>query len=155
MKKLKSFIIKNFYHILNPIRKSYWFIFRPKTKGVKCVVEFQGKILLARLSYAHKLWTFPGGGVNRNESFCNAAIREVKEETGIDVMDVKEIGEYMNYKEYKIDTVKCFGAKATNSIIEIDESEIIEAEWFEPEDLPDDRVRQVNNILKMYNKNNV
>ncbi|MFQ6068796.1 MAG: NUDIX hydrolase [Candidatus Bathyarchaeia archaeon] len=31
------------------------------------------------------LWTFPGGNVRRNESFEHCAIREVKEETGLNI----------------------------------------------------------------------
>lgn len=32
------------------------------------------------------LWTFPGGGVAKNESFENCVIRETKEEIGLDII---------------------------------------------------------------------
>ncbi len=40
------------------------------------------------------IWVFPGGGVESNETPKEAAIREVKEETGLSVKIVKTVGEY-------------------------------------------------------------
>lgn len=37
-------------------------------------------------------WEFPGGFINFNESIYDAAIREVKEETGMDVQLTKILG---------------------------------------------------------------
>lgn len=41
-------------------------------------------------------WELPGGGVEPGESIRNAAIREVKEETGIDVVLTKFCGVHQN-----------------------------------------------------------
>lgn len=78
---MKSF----FYKIINPFRTVYWFVFRPKTTGVKCLIEYDEKFLMIRNSYGHKQWTFLGGGVNRNELLKKAAQREAKEEVDIDI----------------------------------------------------------------------
>lgn len=40
------------------------------------------------------IWVFPGGGVEAGESPEVAVVREVKEETGLNVRIVKKIGEY-------------------------------------------------------------
>jgi len=40
------------------------------------------------------VWVFPGGGVDKNEDLKSATIREIKEETGLDVEIIKKIGEY-------------------------------------------------------------
>ncbi len=52
------------------------------------VIVDEGRILLCRLNertgHAGK-WTLPGGGLEFGEDPANAAIREVKEETGFDV----------------------------------------------------------------------
>ena len=87
---MKNKLIRLFYKIINPFRKLYWFIFRPKIRGVKCVIEYNDSILLVRISYAHKGWTLPGGGVKRRETFEEAARREAKEETGIILPVVKK-----------------------------------------------------------------
>lgn len=43
-----------------------------------------GRVLLVKEDYGPHLWTLPGGNVEEGESFGVAAVREVKEETGLD-----------------------------------------------------------------------
>ena len=52
-----------------------------------------GEILLVKRA-DDGTWGFPAGGVEPNESAAEAAIRETKEETGIDVRVVELIGVY-------------------------------------------------------------
>ncbi len=117
------------YKIINPIRKCYWFIFRPQTRGVKCIIEHNGKILFVQLGYAHKSWTIPGGGVGKKETFEQAIRREIKEEVGIDLNKIQKIGEYVNTREYKVDTVECFKATVDSDYFKIDNFEIVDAVW--------------------------
>ena len=58
----------------------------PKLVAV-VVVEHKGEILLGRRAMQPSLglWSFPGGYVNRFEKVEEAALREVKEETNLDV----------------------------------------------------------------------
>lgn len=101
------------------------------------------------MSYGHKLWTIPGGGIKRNESSEDAAKREISEEVGITMSDIKKIGEYETVKEYKNDTVYCFTGVALNPQISVDEAEIEEADWFDLEKLPEQRTKQVDTIVGM------
>lgn len=57
------------------------------------VYDNQGNILVQ--DRADKRWggiTFPGGHIERNESFVRSVIREVKEETGLDIKNPKICG---------------------------------------------------------------
>ena len=143
---------KIFYIIINPFRKLYWFIFRPRTYGVKCLIEYDGKFLFIRNSYGKHGWTFSGGGVHRNETPEEATKREVREELGIDIQNIKKLGEYESTREYKRDIVYCYHAEVPNSDFTINESEISKAEWFSQKDIPEFRSSAVNKILNMYKK---
>lgn len=147
---LRVLLIKTAYVLINPFRKIYWFIFRPNTRGVKCLVQYQDKFLLTRLNYAHKKWTIPGGGVGRSETFEEAAIREINEEVGIKLLSLKKIGSYQNVMEYKKDTVEVFHSRVDNDRFSIDPVEIKEAGWFNLSELPLDRVPRVDKIIKMF-----
>lgn len=59
------------------------------------VADGDGRILLARRR-DNELWTIPGGAMEPGESISQTALREVKEETGIDVEVVSLIGIYSN-----------------------------------------------------------
>ena len=122
---------------------------RPETRGVKCVLEYEGKILLVRLSYMPSTWGIPGGGVEPGESFVDAARRECWEELGIQVGSLEQIGEYSNSVEYKNDRIHCFCARVDSPRVVIDEVEVVEARWVNPQELPQ-RVRpHVVNVLRM------
>ncbi|MDP3999022.1 MAG: NUDIX domain-containing protein [bacterium] len=124
-------------NLIHPILKIYWFIFRPKTSGVKCIVQNNGKILMIRNTYGHKLWTFPGGGINRGETPEQAVKREVIEEVGVETQDLRKIGDFTTTTEYKKDTVTVFMGKSGSSVFKIDEREILEAKWFSSDNLPE------------------
>lgn len=58
---------------------------------VTCTVYYNGKFLVIRRHDKAKkfggLWTFPGGKVEQGETIAGAIIREVKEETDLDLTD--------------------------------------------------------------------
>ena len=66
------------------------------TKATSCggVVIFRGKILLLYKNYRNKYegWVLPKGTVEAGEEFKETALREVKEETGVDASIVKYVG---------------------------------------------------------------
>jgi ADP-ribose pyrophosphatase YjhB (NUDIX family) len=59
------------------------------------VPDDQGRILLIRRT-DNKYWSIPGGGMEPGESVREAAVREVKEETGIDCEITGLVGVYSN-----------------------------------------------------------
>ena len=63
---------------------------KPFSLAVKAVIPDEaGRVLLLRRSAANKhfvgKWEWPGGKVDPGEDFADAVVREVKEETGLDV----------------------------------------------------------------------
>jgi ADP-ribose pyrophosphatase YjhB (NUDIX family) len=148
MRQLKRLFIK----IVYPLARLYWWLVRPKTRGVKCLVVFQGKMLLTRFNYAHRRWTVPGGGVHSSETYGEAAKREIFEELNIQNIEPVLIGTYTQIIEYKQDSVEVYAAEAETADFKIDGVEIAEAGWFTAQNLPHDRTPQTNNIIAMYEK---
>ena len=59
------------------------------------VTDEDGRLLLAKRT-DNDLWTIPGGTMEPGETIAETAVREVKEETGIDVEVVSLVGIYSN-----------------------------------------------------------
>ncbi|MFF1730082.1 NUDIX hydrolase [Streptomyces sp. NPDC058247] len=60
---------------------------------VAVAVNDAGQVLMIRKT-DNGLWALPGGGVEIGESVADAAVRETKEETGIDVEVTRVVGLY-------------------------------------------------------------
>jgi 8-oxo-dGTP pyrophosphatase MutT (NUDIX family) len=59
------------------------------------VTDDQGRILLVKRR-DNTLWALPGGGHDIGETIADTAVREVKEETGLDVEITSLVGVYTN-----------------------------------------------------------
>jgi ADP-ribose pyrophosphatase YjhB (NUDIX family) len=140
-----SFIYKFVYRLL----KIYWFIFRPKTRGVTCLILSGDELLLVRHTYGRSAWTLSGGGFKKNETKEEAVKREVKEELGL-IITPEYIGEFTHNSEHKIDTVFCFVARVEKRKPEIDHLEIREAKWWNINDLPNDHSMNLQRVISMY-----
>jgi 8-oxo-dGTP pyrophosphatase MutT (NUDIX family) len=128
----------------------YWFVFRPQLYGVKCLIEFEGKILMIRNTYGNMRWTFPGGGFKRRESPEMAAAREVREEVGISLTRLRPLGEYTSTEGYKHDNVKCYAGEVTTPHFEIERNEIYEAAWFHWSELPQPLASEAERVIELY-----
>ena len=117
------------YTLASGLRRTYWYLVRPKTRGVKCLIECDDSYLLIRHAYGSRMynWNLPGGGVKKNEEPSDAIRREVKEELSIQLSEVSEIKKYTSSAEYKVDTIHCFYGRVTSKDFIPNESELQEA----------------------------
>lgn len=105
-----------------------------KEKACGCIIMEKGKVLLIQQTQGH--WDFPKGHVEVGETEIETAIREVKEETNIDV----EVNENRRYTmEYITDKgalkqVVFFIAKKITGNEKRQESEIKSMKWLTFED---------------------
>ena len=84
------------------VLRLYHFFFRPLTLGVRVMMIRDGKALLVRQTYTDG-WVMPGGGIKRGETSDTAARREAAEEVGAQLHDLKLLGAYTNFEEWKSD----------------------------------------------------
>ncbi len=88
-------------------------------------------LLIKHINSGH--WSFPKGHVETNETEVETAMREIKEETGIDVIvdpTFREIVSYSPKKDTQKDVVY-FVARAKSFEYTPQEEEIAEVKWVE------------------------
>lgn len=136
------------YNFASGLRRVYWYIVRPTTTGVKCLIENNDSYLFVKHSYGSRThnWNLPGGGLKKNEIPCDAVKREVFEELGIILDEVVLLKSYTTEAEYKIDTVHCYYAKTTSNYV-LNTGELLEAKWFPKNLIPENSSRSIKESL--------
>ncbi|GAA2350993.1 NUDIX domain-containing protein [Streptomyces cuspidosporus] len=107
------------------------------------VTDDTGRILLQRRR-DNGLWALPGGGMDMSESLPGTAVREVKEETGLEVEITGLVGTYTDPRHviaYTDGEVRrqfnvCFTARVVGGQLAISE-ESTELRFVPPEELAD------------------
>ncbi|WP_022761081.1 NUDIX hydrolase [Butyrivibrio sp. AD3002] len=106
-----------------------------------CIFNDKGEVLLQRRGDSNK-WGFPGGAVELGETPEMAAVREAKEETGLDVEAGKIIGIYTDSDiEYpngdKAHSICiAYELKVVGGELFCDQEETLELRYFSKEDKP-------------------
>ncbi|MGP3775211.1 NUDIX domain-containing protein [Streptomyces sp. SDT5-1] len=106
------------------------------------VTDESGRVLLQRRSDSG-LWALPGGGMELGESLPGCAVREVKEETGLDVEVTGLVGTYTDPRhiiEYTDGEVRrqfnvCFTARVVGGSLAISD-ESTELRFIDPAEIP-------------------
>jgi len=107
-----------------------------------CIRDEEGRILLLRRIDGDNLWGFPGGAMELGERAAEAVVREVHEETGLEVEPMALIGVYSG-PEYAFDypngdqvqpVTIFFECRVVGGKLRPDMREIIGACYFGPED---------------------
>ncbi len=98
-------------------------------KVVVGIVEKDEKVLIVRRKKGEGdlMWQFPGGTVEQGESFEEAIIRELKEETGVNVFAKKNLGERIHpYTKKYMAYIVC---EYVDGGLVISDDDLDKAEW--------------------------
>ncbi len=121
--------------------------------GVAVIVIKDQKVLLGKRKNSHGsgTWQFPGGHLEFNESIKDCARRELFEETGIKIKNIR-FGPYTNdifQKEKKHYITLFVVADYDSGVLELKEPEKCEKwDWFEWGKLPEPWFLPIKNLLK-------
>ena len=118
---------------------------------VLCLIQDGNRILLQnRVKKDWQGYTLPGGHVEPGESFVDAVIREMKEETGLDILKPRLVG----IKQFPIDDgryiVLLFKTESfSGQVVSSDEGEM---EWVKYDRLSAiNTVDDLDDLLKVFN----
>lgn len=106
-----------------------------------CVFNEKGEVLLQRRADSNK-WGFPGGAIEIGETPQMAAVRELKEETGLDVEVGRLIGIYTEFDmEYpngdKAQSIcVAFELTVVGGELSCDKDETLELKYFSLDNMP-------------------
>lgn len=125
-------------------------VYKNPVPTVDIIIQWQGKILLVQRRNPPYGWALPGGFVDYGETLEEAAVREAREETSLEVELIRQFHCYSNPerdpRQHTITTV--FIAKGKGTPKAGDDASKVEA--FSPQDLPQDMAFDHGQILRDY-----
>lgn len=105
--------------------------------AVNVAVIHEGKILLTKRE-DFEVWCLPSGGVEEGESLAEAAMRETKEETGVDVELTRLVGVYSRLGGMPDVHAVLYEAKPIGGELRLQPGETIEVKYFTFDELPNE-----------------
>ena len=125
------------------------FYLDPKLAVGTIIRDERGRVVLVRraIEPGYGKWVFPGGYVDRGEQLQAAAVREAREETGLDVRldGLVDIYSYTGH----VPVIVVYAATILGGCLGCDD-EGLEARFFEPDEIPWDELafRSTQEALK-------
>lgn len=106
--------------------------------GAQVAIINDDEHILLILREDFEVWALPGGEVDAGESLAQAAIREAKEETGLDVRLTRLVGLYSLPRwQGGNNHIALFAAIPVGGEITPQPGEALNARFFSPDELPD------------------
>jgi ADP-ribose pyrophosphatase YjhB (NUDIX family) len=133
--RVKRILFRAAKPVIHPVYRQM----RGMTLGTRTLVLDEGDrhVLLVRHGYAPG-WLLPGGGVERTEAAVDAAIREIREEGGIEALEEPRLhGLFLNERQFRGDHVACFVLRRFRSHAVTPGFEIAEARFWPVDALPE------------------
>jgi 8-oxo-dGTP pyrophosphatase MutT (NUDIX family) len=123
----------------NALVHTFFRLKRPMTLGARVLAtNGQGHICLVRHTYTPG-WHLPGGGVERGDTSEQAAIKEAREEAGLEILpsDIKLVSIHANFQNFPGDHVLVYHASKWTQTSTDTAHEIAEYGFFDPSNLPE------------------
>lgn len=128
------------------------------TAGVGLFVFNDKKQILLEMRTDFNVWGFPGGAMELGESFEETAIRELKEETDLDIEElqmIKILSGKDTYREYPngdklYDITAIFVVTKYSGIPKVNDNESKELGWFDINNLPENMTANSKSCLSKY-----
>jgi len=107
--------------------------------AAQALVERDGRLLLVRRAFDPSvgLWDLPGGFLEENEHPLDAVVRELREETGLEIEPQGFVGVWMEPYQDRIVLCLTWDARVTGGT-ERAADDVSELAWFAPYELPAD-----------------
>ena len=120
-------------------RCTFVFYIDPKVAVGTIITDERGRIVLVRraIEPGYGKWVFPGGFIDRGETVEDAAVREAREECGLDIRLDRLINVY-SYRGAAV-IIIAFAATILGGCLACDD-ESLEAQLFEPGQIPWDEL---------------
>ena len=97
---------------------------------MKCVVRDGDRVLFVRHTYGDRgAWELPGGSRRSSEAPATAIRREMREELGIELVALRELGQVEVAGSHKRTRMDCFEARTGGAILRLADAELAEARW--------------------------
>jgi len=136
--RLRGLFLIFFTKILSKL----FFVEMPPAVSVSALIIKENKLLAVKLSFL-KGYALPGGHVKNFESFEEALRREVEEETGLKISQIRYFNSYNERKSFLYNILNvCFLANVTGNLSFSSEGE---PEWVEKREL-------IKNLVYLDNK---
>ena len=129
---------------------------RPKVGIGVVIVNNEGKVLVGRRRGSHaQLYSIPGGHLELGETFEEAAVKEIKEETGLDIIDPTVFCVTNNLRTYREEgihyisvclVVNKFNGEPTN----LEPEKCNGWNWVDPYNLPHPHFDASENAIRCY-----
>ena len=125
---------------------------KPKV-GVGVIVIKENKVLLGKRKNSHGegSWCFPGGHLEFNESLENCAKREVLEETGIEIKNIRFetiTNDIFKDEEKHYITIFMLSEYDSGEVKVMEPEKCEKWNWFEWNNLPEPLFLPIQNLLK-------
>jgi 8-oxo-dGTP diphosphatase len=108
----------------------------PTLGVIVAILRDEQIVVVKQASFAH--WSLPGGGVDAGESLAQAAIREAREETGLEVRLTRLVGVYSWPRWRRGGNHEIlFAARPVGGVLRPIADDVLEARAVDPDHLPE------------------